>query len=38
LYSRTTDGVDRELWIFELPTPLTVRKDDALGFEVKLVW
>jgi hypothetical protein len=38
LYSRTTDGVDKELWILELPTPLTIRKDDALGFEVKLVW
>jgi hypothetical protein len=38
IYSRTADGVDKELWIFELPTPLTVRKDDSLGFEVKLVW
>jgi len=37
LYSRTTDGVDKELWVFELPTPLTVRRDDVLGFEVKLV-
>jgi hypothetical protein len=37
LYSSALGEAERELWIFNLPTPLTVRKDDSLGFEVRLV-